>query len=65
MAEERRFTVIENKEYTEEERFLKRRVQSYHSNPIKWRSQSLKEQLARYVNDEAGPRFSVEDLLKW
>ena len=65
MTEKRRFTVIENTEYTEEKQFEKRRALSYHSNPITWRSQSLREQFAKFVNDEAGPRFTVEDLLKW
>lgn len=56
----KRFTVIKNKntEDTEQQRYHKARAASYHTNP-------LKEQLARFVNEEAGPRFSVKDLLNW
>ncbi len=59
--EKRRFTVISNEELTEKEdekKYRKARQNSYLTNP-------LKEQFARFTNEEAGRRFTVEDLLKW
>lgn len=59
--EKRRFTVIknENLEKEREKDFYKReRTRLYQTNP-------LKEQFMRFTNEEAGRRFSVEDLLKW
>ena len=69
MAEEkRRFTVITNTELEQEReererekhknKYEKARQMSYQTNP-------LKEQFMRFTNEEAGKRFSVEDLLKW
>ena len=72
--EKRRFAVISNEEYeykekhrknTEQERFERRRRMSYQSNPLKVQGESLREQFLKFRNDEAGPRFTVEDLLKW
>ena len=62
--EKRRFTVISNTQ-TEEERaerekdkYAKARTASFQTNP-------LREQFMRFTNEEAGKRFSIEDLLKW
>lgn len=72
--EKRRFTVINNEElekrekerkYTEQERFERIKRMSYQSNPLNIQGQSLKEQFLKFRNEEAGPRFTVEDLLKW
>lgn len=64
-SEKRRFTVISNpildiedNENYENEKYKKKRIQSYQTNP-------LREQFMRFTNEEAGKRFSVEDLLKW
>ena len=61
----KRFFVIENeelenkqKENIENKRYRKAKASSYITNP-------LREQLAKFVNDEAGPRFTVKDLLNW
>ena len=57
--EKRRFTVINNDNLTQEKDYYKKeRTKSYQTNP-------LKEQFMRFTNEEAGRRFSVEDLLKW
>ena len=62
--EKRRFTVISNdidekeEKAQREDKYKKARLSSYQTNP-------LKEQFARFANEEAGRRFSVEDLLKW
>ena len=63
MADKRKFTVISN-ENTVEDNFRKKRVQSYQTNPLNVQGQSLKEQLMRFHNEEAGRRFTVEDLLR-
>ena len=63
-GEKRRFTVISNKELEEKrlerekDKYTKARTASYQTNP-------LKEQFMRFTNEEAGKRFTVEDLLKW
>ena len=59
-----RFTVITNEEL-EIDNKKKERDRSYQSDPIKWQKQSLKEDFMKFVNEEAGRRFSVEDLLNW
>lgn len=61
--EKRKFTVISN-ERTIEDNFRKERVRSYQTNPLKLQGQSLREQFARFTNEEAGRRFTVEDLLR-
>ncbi|MBR6127416.1 hypothetical protein IKQ21_07005 [bacterium] len=67
MAEEkRRFTVISNTELEQEReerekhknKYERARQMSYQTNP-------LREQFMRFTNEEAGKRFSIEDLLKW
>ena len=58
-TQKRRFTVISNEENVQEKDYYKKeRVKSYQTNP-------LREQFMRFTNEEAGRRFSVEDLLKW
>ena len=59
----RRFTVISN-EKTTEDNFRKERVRSYQTNPLNIQGQSLREQLMRFSNGEAGRKFTVEDLLR-
>ena len=61
--DKRKFTVISN-EKTIEDNFRKERVRSYQTNPLNIQGQSLREQLMRFSNDEAGRRFTVEDLLR-
>lgn len=61
--EKRKFTVISNETLLEQEQrekdyYKKERTKFYQTNP-------LKEQFMRFTNEEAGRRFSVEDLLKW
>ena len=67
--EKRRFTVISNIETEEErerreklkkqeDRYRKARGATYQTNP-------LREQFMRFTNEEAGKRFTIEDLLKW
>ncbi len=61
--EKRRFTVISNDSLQEEQNkehdyYKKERTRSYQTNP-------LREQFMRFTNEEAGRRFTVEDLLKW
>ena len=53
----RRFTVITNLEYEErsEHRY---RQNNYQTDP-------LREKFMKFVNNEAGRKFTVEDLLKW
>ena len=63
MTEKRKFTVISN-EQTVEDNFRKERVRSYQTNPLNIQGQSLKEQFMRFHNEEAGRRFTVEDLLR-
>ncbi len=58
-----RFTVISN-EKALEDNYKKERVRSYQTNPLKMQGQSLKEQFMRFTNEEAGRRFTVEDLLR-
>ena len=53
----RRFTVISNP-VLEENNYKKERTKAYQTNP-------LREQFMRFTNEEAGRRFTVEDLLKW
>ena len=61
--EKRRFTVISNEEMSDGY-FKKERVRSYQTNPLNMQGQSLREQLMRFTNGEAGRRFTVEDLLR-
>ena len=67
----RRFTVISNENYEtdndikEQEREHKKREREYHTSPLKWQGQSLREDFMRFTNGEGGSRFTVEDLLKW
>ena len=63
MANKSKFTVISN-EKTIENNFEKERVRSYQTSPLSEQQQSLKEQLMRFRNEEAGRRFTVEDLLR-
>ena len=51
----KRFTVITNQELEHKE---KEKLRSYQTNP-------LQEKLMKFVNNEAGKKFSVDDLLKW
>ncbi len=51
----KRFTVITNHELEYREQY---KHKNYQTNP-------LQEQFMRFVNNESGRRFSVEDLLKW
>ena len=64
-SEKRKFTVISNpildyedKEEYNNEQYRKKRLKSYQTNP-------LREQFMRFTNEEAGRKFTVEDLLKW
>lgn len=68
----RRFTVISNDslevddDIQENKRERKReREREYHTDPLKWQKQSLREDFMRFTNNEGGARFTVEDLLKW
>lgn len=69
----RKFTVISNENYEtdnkikerEREQEHKKREREYHTNPLKWQGQSLREDFMRFTNNEGGARFTVEDLLKW
>ena len=72
--QKRKFAVISNdnyelkereRSYNERDRYERARRMVYQSNPLKVQGQSLKEQFLRFSNDEGGPRFTVEDLLKW
>ncbi len=54
---EKRFTVITNQELVKKEK-ENYKHKNYQTNP-------LQEQFMRFVNNEAGRRFTVEDLLKW
>ena len=51
----KRFTVITNQELVHKE---KEKNVSYQTNP-------LREKFMKFVNNEAGKKFSVDDLLKW
>ena len=51
----KRFTVITNHEFEHEEKV---KYKSYQTNP-------LQEKLMKFVNNEGGKKFSVDDLLKW
>ncbi len=55
LEQRKRFTVITNYELEHKE---EEKHRSYQTNP-------LKEKLMKFVNNEAGKKFSVEDLLKW
>lgn len=55
--EKRRFTVISNQKF-EEDNYKKERIKSFQTNP-------LRERFMRFTNEEAGRRFTIEDLLKW
>ena len=61
--EKRRFTVISN-EKNIEDNFRKEKIRAYQTNPINIQGQSLREQFMRFTNEEAGRRFTVEDLLR-
>ena len=63
MSQERRFTVIENKELIEKDK-KKENANSYHSNPMTWQKDYIREKFAKFVNQEGGHKFSVEDLLR-
>ena len=63
MSDKRKFTVISN-EKMNEDNFRKERVRSYQTNPMYTQGQSLREELMRFTNEEAGRRFTVEDLLR-
>jgi len=52
-----RFTVILNEKFEQEEANNKRSAY-YQTNP-------LKEDFMRFVNQEGGRKFTVEDWLKW
>ncbi len=51
----KRFTVITNHELEHKE---EEKHRSYQTNP-------LREKFMKFVNNEAGKKFSVDDLLKW
>jgi len=53
-----KFTVITNHELEEKDK-----KRTYQSNPIS--DNPLREKFMKYVNNEAGKRFTVEDLLNW
>ena len=55
LDEKRRFTVITNNSVNTEEVEHNR---IYQTNP-------LKERFVKFANEEAGRKFSVEDLLRW
>ena len=65
-SRKRQFAVISNPVLEDKEeqnkkdnrKYNKNQQQSYQTNP-------LREQFMRFVNEEAGKRFTVEDLLKW
>ena len=63
-----RFSIIvNNSETTEQEKEREREKDKRVSSPIN-SSQThplLQEKLMRYVNNEGGRRFTVEDWLKW
>ncbi len=56
----KRFTVITNHEleHKEKEYHEAEKHRSYQTNP-------LREKLMKFVNNEAGKKFGVDDLLKW
>ncbi len=54
-TEQKRFTVITNKEFVNHN---EERHRTYQTNP-------LKEKLMKFTNEEAGKKFGIEDLLKW
>ena len=69
MSEREKFRVITNPNYDDNAetayRTSVRREQSriYHSNPLREQyADYIREKFVRYVNGEAGRRFSVEDL---
>ena len=55
LDEKRRFTVITNTSMNTEE---SEHNKIYQTNP-------LRERFIKFVNEEAGRKFSVEDLLRW
>ena len=57
-AKRERFTVITNENYETKEPEKKRYSYNYQTDP-------LREKFMKFVNNEAGRKFSVEDLLKW
>jgi hypothetical protein len=63
----KRFSVISNEKREKEielDSYKKERIRYYQTNPLKMQGQSLKEQFMRFTNEEAGRRFTVEDLLR-
>ncbi len=64
MTLEKKFRVISN-ENAEEKNYNKERIKSYFTNPTKIQGQSLREQMLRFSNGEAGKKFTVEDLLRF
>ena len=54
-TEQKRFTVITNKELINNN---EERHRTYQTNP-------LREKLMKFTNEEAGKKFGIEDLLKW
>ena len=65
MAEKNRFTVIDNKKFTEKISQSRQR-NSYFTNPINSYGQSLREQYVRFANEDNDKwRFKPSDLLNW
>ena len=64
MTSERKFRVITNENKTEEKDYNKERIKSYFTNPTKIQGQSLREQMVRFNNGDAGRKFTIEDLLR-
>lgn len=60
-----RFTVINNENFDRNIETSERRTYRFQTNPLNIQGQSLREQFMRFANEEAGPKFTVEDLLKW
>ena len=66
MTERKKFTIINNDNLRGEnfENERKRSIREYQTNPLKMHGNSLKEELMKFTNGEAGRRFTVEDLLR-
>ncbi len=59
--EKMRFTVITNHELENKEKEKDKELskhENYQTNP-------LREKLVKFVNNDSGHKFSVEDLLRW
>ncbi len=64
----RRFAVISNEKLEVDndiKEHKREKEREFHTNPLKWQGQSLREDFMRFTNNEGGSRFTVEDLLKW